>query len=130
MLKHNLLLINRKLLQKFCSVNVRFLAQEINTKNDNNYNWDEHVLRMYMFANNFFKEVQIYSIIIYLLLCILVWQNFAPDHRLVLVQRSILLKCLSFGIPKIINFPFGTDGKLMVLGVPIFKNIIVRVLCV
>ena len=26
------------------------------------------------------------------------------------------------GTPKIINFPFGTNGKLMVSGVPIFKH--------
>ena len=30
--------------------------------------------------------------------------------------------CLNTGTPKIINFPFGTNGKLMVLGVPIFKH--------
>ena len=28
----------------------------------------------------------------------------------------------NIGTPKIINFPFGTNGKLMVLGVPIFKH--------
>ena len=31
--------------------------------------------------------------------------------------------CLSIGTPKIINFPFGTNGKLSILGVPIFKHI-------
>ena len=31
--------------------------------------------------------------------------------------------CLSIGTPKIINFPFGTNGKLIILGVPIFKHI-------
>ena len=30
--------------------------------------------------------------------------------------------CSNFGTPKTINFPFGTNGKLMVLGVPIFKH--------
>ena len=30
--------------------------------------------------------------------------------------------CSNIGTPKIINFPFGTNGKLMVLGVPIFKH--------
>ena len=29
--------------------------------------------------------------------------------------------CLNIGIPKSINFPFGTNGKLMLLGVPIQK---------
>ena len=30
--------------------------------------------------------------------------------------------CSNIGTPKIINFPFETNGKLMVLGVPIFKH--------
>ena len=30
--------------------------------------------------------------------------------------------CSDIGTPKIINFPFGTNGKLMVLGVPILKH--------
>ena len=30
------------------------------------------------------------------------------------------LKCLVLGHPKTNNFPFGTNGKLMVLGVPLF----------
>ena len=29
---------------------------------------------------------------------------------------------LNIGTPKIINFPFGTNGKLMILGVPILKR--------
>ena len=29
--------------------------------------------------------------------------------------------CLNIGTPKTINFPFGTNEKLMVLGVPILK---------
>ena len=33
--------------------------------------------------------------------------------------------CLNFGHLKIINFPFGTNGKLIVLGVPILKHITV-----
>ena len=32
------------------------------------------------------------------------------------------LMWLNSGTPKIINFPFGTNGKLMVLGVPIHKQ--------
>ena len=35
----------------------------------------------------------------------------------------ITLKCLSIGTPKTINFPFVPNGKLMVLGVPIFEHI-------
>ena len=31
--------------------------------------------------------------------------------------------CLSFGTLKILNFPFGTNGKFIILGVPILKHI-------
>ena len=31
--------------------------------------------------------------------------------------------CLNIGTPKTINFPFGTNGNLTVLGVPILKHI-------
>ena len=37
-------------------------------------------------------------------------------------QFRDILKCLSIGTPKTINFPFVPNGKLMVLGVPIFEN--------
>ena len=30
--------------------------------------------------------------------------------------------CINIGTPKIINFPFGTNGKINILGVPIFKH--------
>ena len=33
--------------------------------------------------------------------------------------------CLNFGTPKMINFPFGTNGKLIILVVPILKHITV-----
>ena len=33
------------------------------------------------------------------------------------------LMCLNIGTPKTINFPFGTNGKIIVLGVPILKHI-------
>ena len=36
-------------------------------------------------------------------------------------QCSQIIMCSNIGTPKIINFPFGTNGKLMVLGVPVFK---------
>ena len=36
------------------------------------------------------------------------------------------LKCFNIGTPKTINFPFVPNGKLMILGVPIFKHIIIR----
>ena len=32
---------------------------------------------------------------------------------------------LNFGTPKMINFPFGTNGKLIILGVPILERIVV-----
>ena len=30
--------------------------------------------------------------------------------------------CLNFGTPKMMNFPFGTNGKSIILGVPIHKH--------
>ena len=39
------------------------------------------------------------------------------------------LKCISIGTPKTINFPFVQNGKLTVLGVPIFEHLIIRLLC-
>ena len=32
------------------------------------------------------------------------------------------MMCLTIGTPKIVNFPFRTNEKLMVLGVPILKH--------
>ena len=34
--------------------------------------------------------------------------------------------CLNFGTPKLINFPFGTNGKSIILGVPILKHMTVK----
>ena len=43
------------------------------------------------------------------------------------VKKNITtLKCLSIGTPKTINFPFVPNGKLMVLDVPIFWHIIIK----
>ena len=39
------------------------------------------------------------------------------------------LLCLSIGTPKTINFPFVPNGKLVVLGVRIFKHIRVIIIC-
>ena len=36
------------------------------------------------------------------------------------------LKCLSIGTHKAINFPFVSNEKLMFLGVPVFKHIVMR----
>ena len=44
----------------------------------------------------------------------------------ILMFRHFTLKCLSIGTPKTINFPFVPNGKLMVLDVPIFEHIIIR----
>ena len=41
-------------------------------------------------------------------------------------QSHITLKCLSIGTPKAINFPFVSNEKLMFLGVPVFKHIVMR----
>ena len=40
----------------------------------------------------------------------------------ILAMMVYTVMCLSIGVPKIINFSFGTNGKLMVLGVPIMKH--------
>ena len=42
--------------------------------------------------------------------------------------KEAVLLCLIFGIPRIINFPFGTNGKLIILGVPILKHLRVFVM--
>ena len=44
-------------------------------------------------------------------MCLEIWAHYS-----LIKMRS------NIGTPKIINFPFGTNGKLMVLGVPIFKH--------
>ena len=38
------------------------------------------------------------------------------------------LKCLNIGTPKTINFPFGTNGKLILLGVPILQHFSIQIL--
>ena len=38
---------------------------------------------------------------------------------------SLVIKFINFPTPKIINFPFGTNGKLMFYGVPILKHFLV-----
>ena len=43
-----------------------------------------------------------------------------------LLKYIYTLKCLCIGTPKTINFPFVPNGKLIVLGVPIFEHIIIR----
>ena len=42
---------------------------------------------------------------------------------------GITLMCLNIGTPQNVNFPFGTNGKLMVLGVPILKHFKVHKIC-
>ena len=44
-------------------------------------------------------------------------------------QNNSTLKCLNIGTPKIINFPFFPNGKLMILGVPIFEHTIKFNIC-
>ena len=47
--------------------------------------------------------------------------------KVILISTHNTLKCLSIGTPKTIDFPFVPNGKLMVLGVPIFEHI--RLFC-
>ena len=42
------------------------------------------------------------------------------------IQEVDYPKMLRIGTPKTINFPFVSNGKLMFLGVPIYKHIIKR----
>ena len=39
-----------------------------------------------------------------------------------LAHYSLIIMCSYIGTPKTIIFPFGTNGKLMVLGVPVLKH--------
>ena len=48
------------------------------------------------------------------------WYFFFPYLQLAEVRYT--LKGLSIGIPKITNFPFVSNGKLVYLGVPVFKH--------
>ena len=41
-------------------------------------------------------------------------------------KEVLTLKCLNIGTPETINFPFAPNGKFMILGVPIFEHIIIR----
>ena len=41
---------------------------------------------------------------------------------------SVTLKCLSIGTPKAINFPFVSNEKIVFLGFPVFKHIVMRLL--
>ena len=40
-----------------------------------------------------------------------------------LIWTYIFAICLNFGTPKVSNFPFGTNGKLVILHVQILKHI-------
>ena len=60
--------------------------------------------------------------------CITYSTNFIVIYDNLLLALCTM-KCLSIGTPKTINFPFVPNGKLMVLGVPIFEHIIIRLKC-
>ena len=40
-------------------------------------------------------------------------------------KTTMQQQCLNIGTSKTFNFPFVPNGKLMILGVPIFKHIII-----
>ena len=57
-------------------------------------------------------------------------QNKIGPTRFVLLDFLHTLKCLSIGTPKIINFPFVSNGKLMIFRCPnIQTDYIEAVLC-
>ena len=41
-------------------------------------------------------------------------------------EHNKAVMCPNFGTPKIINFTFGTNGKVIALSVPIFKHFLVN----
>ena len=54
---------------------------------------------------------------------------FVPNGKFIIfrcpkiyVDYSLIIICLNIRTPKTINFPLETNGKLMVLGVPILKH--------
>ena len=56
----------------------------------------------------------------------LIYLKLTPRFSLFNFYSEYLI-CLNIGTPKTINFPFETNGKLMVLGVPILRFF--RVVC-
>ena len=55
------------------------------------------------------------------------WESVLETELNVELDKSrrfpkMTIKCLGIGTPKTLNFPFVQNGKLMVLGVPIFKH--------
>ena len=59
-------------------------------------------------------------------MCVHYAQNRALYFLKFVYEAHNTLKCLNIGTPKTINFLFVPNEKLMVLGVPIFKHIIIR----
>ena len=61
--------------------------------------------------------------------CLKINFPFVPNGKLIifrcpkiLANYSLTIIGFIIGIPKIVNFPFGTNGKTMVLSVQIFKH--------
>ena len=52
-----------------------------------------------------------------------------PSQIFTLYLMQTTLKCLNIGTPKTINFPFVPNVKLMILVVPVFEHIIIRLYC-
>ena len=54
------------------------------------------------------------------------FQNINFDYFLTQLHCTIFIVIFqNFGTPKIINFPFLTNGKLIILGAPVLKHIVV-----
>ena len=54
---------------------------------------------------------------------------FVPNGKFIIFRfpnnwthYSLIMKCLNIGSPNNHHFPLGTNGKVVVLGVPIFKH--------
>ena len=48
--------------------------------------------------------------------------NNAFQQKVIFCSLNIVT-CLNFGTPRIIDFPFGTNGKLFILGVPVLSSL-------
>ena len=58
---------------------------------------------------------------------------FVPNGKFIIFRcpkiwahYSLIMMCLNIGTPNSYHFPFGTNGKEVVLGVPILKHFRVR----
>ena len=49
--------------------------------------------------------------------------NNAFQQKVIFCSSQNTVTCLNFGTPRIIDFPFGTNGKLFILGVTVLSSL-------